>query len=674
MAGRIPEAAVAPSAGASRFAAAAMCAALIAATLAVFAQTWGHEFVNFDDDTYVYGNAQVRFGLTFEGIRWAFSGPHACNWHPLTTLSHMLDCQLWGLQPAVPHLENVLLHAANATLLFLFLLRATGAFWRSAFAAALFAVHPLRAESVAWLAERKDVLSGLFFLLTLHAYLHFARGPFLRRRFVWVVVLFALGLMCKPMLVTMPVVLLLLDYWPLRRFGAADETTSGLQGRPAAWKRLLWEKLPLVALAAASSVATIVAQQRSLAANTHVPFSIRTSVAMISHLDYLGMFFYPLKLGVLYPFPEQSPPLWRIAVAVAFLALMTLGAIAVRRTWPFVPVGWFWFVAMLAPVIGIVKVGAHAVADRYTYLPQIGLAIALSWSIARLGTIRAWLRWTCLATCCVWLALLAAQAARQTAYWRNSETLWTRAIECAPWNVVAQNNLGIICALQNRTQDAIAHWNQALVIDPASARAHTNLGIMLAREGRWREAETRYREALRIESTLAQAHSHLARALAVQGNAAEALDHARRAAELQPTDASNHRVLGEILAAQGQFIPAIASLREAIRLDPNEIAARGVLAWLLATCPDAAVRNGPQALALAQEIASRGVTAPELFDTLAAAYAETGRFPEAIEAAGRAVELAQSLSHPAAAAMLARQNLYRTGRPFRSESPQRPSR
>ena len=361
---------------------AAVCGFLLLAVALVFGQTVRHDFVNYDDNAYVYENPQVAGGLTAHGIAWAFTSFHVSNWHPLTWLSHMLDCQFYGLHAGGHHLTNVLLHAATAILLFLVLRRMTGDLWPSAFVAAVFAIHPLRAESVAWVAERKDVLSGLFFMLTLGAYAGYARRPFSLGRYLTVVLLFALGLMAKPMLVTLPFVLLLLDYWPLGRIGPHRRT--GI----SSFRRVVVEKIPLLALTAASCVATVIAQGTAVIAIDVIPLPSRIANALVSYVAYMGQLFYPAGLAVLYPHPEGGLPIWKVAASSLVLAGISAAALVWRRRFPYLFVGWFWYVGMLVPVIGLVQVGLHAMADRYTYLPQIGLCIAVTWGVAQLAASR----------------------------------------------------------------------------------------------------------------------------------------------------------------------------------------------------------------------------------------------------------------------------------------------
>ena len=375
-----------------------VCCLLALAVAVVFGQTVQHDFINFDDDVYVYNNPHIAHGLTGHALAWSFSTFHASNWHPLTWLSHALDCQLYGAHNAAGHhLTNVALHAAVAVLLLLLLWQMTGDLWPSAFVAAVFALHPLRAESVAWVSERKDLLCGLFFILTLAAYVHYVRHPFAWGRYLLVLGAFALGLMAKPMLVTLPFLLLLLDYWPLGRMSALELSS------PKTWRGLVVEKIPLLALAAASCAVTPLAQRQAMIPMDVVPLSARIANAVVAYVAYIGQFFYPAGLAVFYPYPSEGLPAWKVVLGMVVLVIVSAVALLGRRRMPYLFVGWFWYLGMLVPVIGLMQVGSQAMADRYTYLPQIGLCVALAWappnlppagdtSVGRTASPRRW-RW-----------------------------------------------------------------------------------------------------------------------------------------------------------------------------------------------------------------------------------------------------------------------------------------
>ncbi len=426
----------------------AVCIFLAAVIWVVFGQTLYHDFVNYDDDDYVCENPEVVRGLTLKGMIWAFTRVHSGNWHPLTWISHMLDCQFYGLNPGGHHLTNVLLHMATAILLFLVLRRMTGFLWRSAFVAAVFAIHPLRVESVAWVSERKDVLSGLFFMLTLGAYVRYVQrqsrveGRGLSAQAVpaldcfdycLVLLFFALGLMCKPMLVTLPFVLLLLDYWPLNRVVPVTDCRNHFQIP----RRLVLEKLPLFALAAAACATTLFAQKNALWSFEQISFPLRVSNALLSYATYLGQMFWPSGLAVYYPFPTRGGGVAGVVLSLVVLAGISAVVFVLRRR-SYLLTGWLWYLIMLVPVIGIVQVAAQTRADRYTYLPQIGLYLLLTWAVADFCTGWRYRRVALGGGSTVILLALIFCARAQTSYWRNSESLWTHTLACTSDNFLCQ--------------------------------------------------------------------------------------------------------------------------------------------------------------------------------------------------------------------------------------------
>jgi protein O-mannosyl-transferase len=711
----------------------------------VFGQTVQHEFVNYDDNLYVYDNPQVAHGLTAGAIAWSFTSFDASNWHPLTWLSHALDCELYGTQhPGLHHLTNVVLHAAVAISLFLVLWQMTGSLWPSAFVAAVFAVHPLRAESVAWVSERKDLLSGLFFMLTLGAYLRYVRHPFSWRRYLLVAAMFALGLMTKPMLVTLPFVLLLLDYWPLGRmplssWGGSCTATPGatvqLSPQPVpsqqAWRRLIAEKLPLLLLAAASCRVTSLAQHRAIIPFDLVPIHSRIVNALISYVAYIGQLFYPSGLVLFYPYPGEGVPLWKVAGAAAVLVGISVAAVLAWRRLPYLFVGWFWYLGMLVPVIGLVQVGEQAMADRYTYLPQIGLCIAVTWTAVAAGQTflsagrsGAYRRWAFGVASALVLAALVACGWRQTSYWKNSETIWTRTLAFTANNAFAHNNLGVALSNRDAVDAAIAHFQKATALAPTLAVSYENLGAALDASGKsdaaavayrkadlspridaiarsrkalktnpnsWRdrvnlgnalagcgkfeEAAAEYRKITEIRPDYAVAHNNLANVLLTLRRTDEAIaeyrkaitlkpDYAdacnnlgavlasrgeldaataqfRRAVQIAPTFASAHGNLGMALSQQGKIDEAMAHWRERVRLQPSDPCALSQLAWAMATRPEPSVRNGKEAVELAQWAVelSHGREAVPL-NTLAAAYAQAARFADAMKTAQKALALA----------------------------------
>ena len=538
----------------------AVCLFLLLAVWLVFGQTVNHKFINLDDDVCVSENPWVSDGLTAQSIGWAFTSRHVGNWDPLTWISHIVDWQMYGENAGGHHRTNLLLHAATTILLFLVLRQMTGRLWPSALAAALFAVHPLRVESVAWVTERKDVLSGLFFMLTLAAYVGYARHQrFSLVRYLAVIVLFALGLMSKPMLVTLPCVLLLLDYWPLRR------TSS--QRPVAVAARLVAEKIPLFALAAACCAVTVWAQQ--VPDYQYGPLSWRIDNAAISYVAYLGRFFYPVGLAPLCPRTQFDLPLWQVIGSAVVLLGITAAVFAWARKRPYLPVGWLWFVGMLFPVIGMVPFGTQAMADRFTYLPQIGLCVALVWGAVELC--RSWphRRWVCGVGSAVVLATLMACAWRQTSYWRDSETLWNHTIACTSRNYTAHNALGNALANQGRLDEATSQYNKALEIWPDYPSAHFNLGVTAGSRGRLNEAMAHYRGAIKANPNHANAHNNLAAALLAIGSLDEAIGHSRAAIRIVPEFPEAHFILGNAWLLSGRFNGAVEEYLKALDAQPD---------------------------------------------------------------------------------------------------------
>lgn len=548
--------------------------ALTALTWIVFGQTLGHPFVQYDDQEYVYQNPEITAGLTSQGIVRAFTAPHIRNWHPLTTISHMLDCQLFGLNPAGHHFSSVLFHTIAVLLLFGVLRAMTGAVWRCAFVAAVFAIHPLRAESVAWVAERKDVLSALFFMLTLGAYVHYAQQPSVRR-YLLVAVLFALGLMAKPMLVTLPVLLFLLDYWPLGR------TPQGRSG----WWKLAAEKIPLLALSLLAAVATLIAQGPTVSYSEELPLTWRIGNALLSYVAYLGQMIWPARLAVFYPHTADHLSVWRVARAVVFLGGITALAFAWRRKQPFLMVGWLWYLVALLPVIGFIQVGLQGRADRYSYLPQIGLYIALTWVVAD-WTVRGNRRLLVLAgVAATIIAALAWRARIQTSYWSSTEFLWDHALAVTTDNDVAHYNVAALLLRRGQLDEAISHYEKALQIRSdnrethyhlSSALLHASLGNALVQKGQMDEAIVHYRKAIELRDDFADAHSNLASLLARKGETAEAIAHYEKAISLPPEDAPSHINLARLLLELGRKDEAVVHYRRALELAKDPALVRAI--------------------------------------------------------------------------------------------------
>ncbi len=724
----------------------------------VFGQTAGFKFVNYDDDENVFENAVVEKGLSVDGVGWAFTHAQVANWIPLTTLSHMLDCQLFGPHPGGHHLVNVLWHAANAVMLFLVLRQMTGSMWRSGFVAAVFAIHPLRAESVAWVSERKDVLSGFFFLLTIAAYVRYVRKPS-TVIYLTTVILLALGLMAKSMVATLPFVLLLLDYWPLGRLRNARQFLG-----------LVREKIPLFVLAAGDCLIT--ARAPGLIVTAPIPMVERIANAVISYVVYLRQMIYPAGLAAPYPMVQNGPPHWHVFLAFILLTVISAMVLAGRKRSPCLLMGWLWFLGMLFPVIGIIPISQDtAHADRYTYLPGIGLAIAGTWAMADWSA-----RWKyrrvnlgILMTGVVTALALCARV--QTSYWRNSESVWTRALACTSGNYVACYNMGEILLVKGNQDDSTVEFRKALEIKPDYVAALNNLGGNLAAKGAYKEAIAKYRKALEIDPTYAIAHFNLGYALAAEGQTDEAMIQYRKALEIKPDYANAHFGLGTAFFAQGKWEESVIQLRKGLEIkpdfpearhslvkallrkgdfdeamaclekttpshdplagwnslgdgflekasfpeaivcyqralnmdsrcvdacarlglayfksgqikeaidswqrvleiEPGQVDVRNNLAWLLATTPDASLRNGVKAIAEAKQANQlSGGAEPMILRTLAAAYAETGRYKDALATARHAMELAVAQTNDNLTATLQRETkLYEKSIPLRDVS------
>ncbi len=544
-----------------------LCLVLAAITFAVFGQTVHHEFIFYDDNEYVFENPMVAQGLTVKGVVWAFTRVHSSNWHPLSWLSHMLDCQLYGLNPAGHHLSNVLLHTATVIALFLVLRQMTGAFWRSAFVAAVFAIHPLRVESVAWVAERKDVLSGLFFMLTVGAYVRYARCPWSLRRYGLVLLLFAMGLMCKPMLVTLPLVLLLLDYWPLNRW-QADGPSLRLAGRLVS-RRVVFEKLPLLALSAAGCIVTLLAQTKAMHLNESFSMPLRLANALVTCMIYLGQMVWPAGLAVFYPYPQNGLPPWEVGLAGLLLAGISAVAFRQRRKQPWLLMGWLWYLVMLLPVVGIIQVGEQAHADRYTYLPQIGIYMAVTWMAAGWGANRHAGRAAFGGLMAAVLAVLMVCAWKQTTYWANGVTLWTHTLGCTASNDIAWNGLGLAFNQKGKLDEAITCFQKAVQLNPDCADAHSNLGLVLLPKGRVDEAISHCQTALRHRPDYKETHINLGNAFVQKGRVNDAIAQYQEALRISPDYADAHNDLGNALLAKGKVDEAIAHYRDALEINPD---------------------------------------------------------------------------------------------------------
>ncbi len=724
-------------------------------------------FVNYDDPPYVTENPWVPKGLTAAGIKWAFTHAHSANWHPLTWLSHMLDVQFYGLHPVGHHITNVLFHAANTVILFLWLRSLTGACWRSAFVATLFALHPLHVESVAWISERKDVLSGFFGLLSLWTYTRYARESKVRF-YVLSLILLALGLMSKPMLVTWPCIFLLLDYWPLRRNTTPSKAKAKTE-ETKNWSRLFVEKAPFFLLSAITCAITVKTQsaEHAVASLQNLSLGERLAGIPVAYVRYLGKIFWPANLAVLYPL--STPSLSTTAAASAFLIGITLLAFQQRKKRPHLLVGWLWFLGALVPVIGLVQAGQQSIADRYTYLPSIGLFIALTWLLAELAErSRTQTRIISSVTAAVLIACMLVTGS-QLLYWQNSEALFLHtlavtdknsiawinlgaaiakyreirqaefcyrtavqinpsssdawfnwgcaladlmrndeaiaayqsAIRLDPQSVKLRNNLATAFAIAGRMPEAETQLRAAVDLDPQSAELRSNLAGLLAQESKWNEAVAEFRKAVALDPSMTDARLGLAGALAKVGNYAEAVDglsaltasepgnnavrlqlagiyvmeskndlalkEYTEALQTDPKDVVAHCRLATLLSSTGNTAGAIQHYRTAIAIRPATTEALNNLAWTLATNPNAAFRNGAEAVSLAER-ACRLTDYREavMMGTLAAAYAEAGRFSDAATTAEKAQDLARKSNDTELAAKNGKLiELYRTEKPYR---------
>lgn len=562
---------------------------LAAATLVLYWQVQYHDFINYDDPAYVTSNRHVQTGLTISGISWAVTTMELSNWHPLTWISHMADCQLFGLNPAGHHWTNLLFHLLNVILLFYILYRFTGELWKSVMAAALFALHPLNVESVAWVSERKNVLSTFFWMLTVFAYGYYAVHP-QWKRYAAVLVVFALGLMAKPMLVSLPFVLLLLDFWPLRRtrFSLSHRdaqkhverwTPSG-EGRTS-FARLLIEKIPLFILSIFSAVMTLkAASEQAIAVTEVLPMVSRIENAVMSYVRYIGKMLWPEGLAVFYPY-LYSWPIWQVSGTALLLVCITALVIWKFRTCPYLAVGWFWYLGTLVPVIGLVQVGMQAMADRYMYVPMIGLFMMVVWGVPDLLRGRRARTMLLVAASGVILFLLMICTYFQVQHWQNSVRLFRYAISVTSGNYVAHNLLGNALRDTGQFEEAATNYRQAIAINPGYWPAYNNLGVTHALQKRYAEAIALYLQAIKIEGDDRLIRFNMGDALMQTGRIDEAAFQFREAVRLRPEVAAFHNSLGVALIRQGRHDEAVNELRETIRLDPDHAGAHHNLAMVL---------------------------------------------------------------------------------------------
>jgi tetratricopeptide (TPR) repeat protein len=620
---------------------------LAGATAIAYAPALRASFINFDDPAYVVGNPMVRQGLSWAGVLWAFTTGHAAMWSPLTWLSHMLDCSLFGMSPKGPHAVSVALHIANTVLLFGLLRQMTGATRASAWVAAVFALHPAHVESVAWIASRKDVLSTLFWFLSMWAYARWVAAP--RKRGYWaVVVLLALGLLSKPMLVTQPLTLLLLDYWPLRRLGGSGQPNT------LTLKAAVLEKLPLFALAAVSSVVTFVVQDRSEAVASLAQASVgyRLSGAVVSVARYLGELAWPVGLSVYYPRPAAWPVLW-VAGSVALLAAISAASWLLRRNRPWLLVGWLFFLVTLLPVIGLVQIGSHSIADRYTYVPSIGLFIIVAWSFASLELRGAAGRMAVGFPAAAALGVLSLLTSRQASRWRDNETLFRHALSVSTtFNDYAHYQLGIEALKRGKLEEATEHFEAILRQSPGDGNANSGMGTVLAQQGKLDEAARRFELALQSKPDDADSHRNLGIILAGRGREDEALSHFEKALQKNPQEPISHDWIGRILSRRNDPRGASEHFAVAVSSAPNNAALRSNLVQALLQ-----QRRLEEALPHMRELRRLAAGDPAMTASLATAWAQLGMVQEATAAFDDALRLNPDdvASHANYAVLLARQ-------------------
>ena len=662
-----------------------LSAGLVLLIAVAYAPLPGNGFINYDDDGYVVENEYVNQGLTVHGVVWAMTEIREANWHPLTWLSHMLDCQLFGMERAAGHhLVNLGLHMVNSLLLYYVLLRMSRSAWPSVVVAALFAVHPLHVESVAWVAERKDVLSTMFGLIAVAGWLNYVARPGVGR-YALVVLAFAASLMSKAMLVTLPLVLLLLDYWPLGRAGSREQGAGsreqgvsrrnplGAAPPPAlssllpAPRSLLLEKLPLMLMSATVCIVTLFAQLRGHAVVPLGQHSLPARFATVVHAycGYLVKTAVPVRLAPIYPLQKT---IHYPAVTACAIALMIVTALVwAGRVHRYLAVGWLWYLVTLVPVIGIVQVGMQSMADRYTYLPLVGIFMLAAWSGAEAAGRWPWLKWllagltmAAVIACCL---LTLAQAR----LWASTETLFAHTAAVTEENSVALTNLGLVAIQKDDYAEAERQLREALRIDPRNIDVHGNLASLYVKRKNYDAAIREYAEINRLCPQNAKAYSQLAHALELQGNLADAELWLRRAIEMEPASVSMHKGLGLIQQMQGEAAEALENYAVVRRFRPGDVEVTNNMAWIYATHPQDQLRDGAKAVDLLLPLAAKAGENANLLDTLAAAYAETGRFEEALQTVETATDQARSDGKPpqTIADFQQRAALYRRRQPYR---------
>jgi tetratricopeptide (TPR) repeat protein len=605
--------------------------ALAVATLVVFWPVYGFDFLNYDDLGHITENRHVAGGLSLDGVIWAFTTNYFGNWHPMLWLSYMLDCQLHGIEPGWYHLTNLFIHICSTLLLFAALKSMTAAPWRSAFVAAAFALHPLHVEPVTWISTRNHLLSSSFWMLTILAWARYVEKP-AAGKYLLALLFFAFGLMSKPMVVTMPFVLLLLDYWPLERF---EQKTL---------RRLVCEKIPFFILSGVLSVVTFFVS-RSFGAMVAVDVispRIRIANAFISYAKYIWKMLWPAGLAVHYPHPGQSLSMYHAVAAAVLLLAISVPVIRIAKGHGYLLTGWLWYLLTLVPVIGLVQAGAQAMADRYTYIPSIGIFIIVAWGMNELLGKWRYRRIILGISASIILLSWSVCCRYQLRFWPDSMSLFKHAIEVTKNNDVAQFGLAKAFRQQGKLDEAIEHYTEALRINPNYPHVHVDLGIALFEKGKANQAIEHFNQALQLKPDFADAHTNLGYALIRQGKFDEAAVHLRKAIALDPYAAKAHYHLAMLLARQDKIDETITHLRQAVAAGPNWLPAINDLAWILATNPDSQLRDPAEAIRLAERACElTNYQRPDLLNTLAAAYASSGKFAEAVTTAEKALQLAE---------------------------------
>jgi Tfp pilus assembly protein PilF len=592
-----------------------ICLFLAVVTFAVFWQVTNNGFITFDDPEYVTENHHVRNGLTVDGVVWAFTSVHTFNWHPLTSLSHMMDVQLFGLKPGGHHLINLIFHIANTLLLFLIFKRTTGVMWQSAFVAALFALHPLHVESVAWISERKDVLSTLFLFLTIFCYVRYVEDPKVGR-YLPVILFFALGLMAKQMLVTLPFILLLLDYWPLGRLDIRKSAIAGRLDEPGTKRRadkkkkhqkvivknevqiqkaptsvykwpllisLVKEKLPLFGMAAAASVVVLIVQSRTGVVKSIEQYSLQARIenTLVSYVAYIGKMIWPANMAIFYPHPGDTLAVWQVAGAGLLIVCITVLLLFVVKK-PYLIVGWLWYLGTLVPVIGLVQVGLQSMADRYTYVPYIGLFIMIAWGVPDLLAKWPYRRNALVFLASAYLSILIIVTWLQVQYWRDDIALYEHAVKVTSNNYWAHYNLGLALAHTGNLDQANSHFLEAIRIKPSDAKTNLNLGVNAAMRGNHDLAMTYFYKALQAKPDYADAHKNLGIALMQKGKLDDAVSRLREASKILPSDPEIPYLLGRVSAKQGNPDEAMKYFTRALEIKPDYAEAHNNLGIVLA--------------------------------------------------------------------------------------------